>query len=264
MIFIKTLFHITIIVFLTILTQIGGLVYVVAWIVYRWISEKKRWKFLILFSVLYLVSTWLIVPYVAPLFGRKKVRNSDRLKPTNYATVLLNRHYVKPALNDLLQEVENDLRDTEIKLSYLDANFPFWDGFPLLPHRSHNDGKKIDLSLIYENQDGVISTKQKSISGYGVYEEPHVSEYNQIMRCLSKGYWQYDFPKYLTFGKINGELRFSEQGTRKLIRSLLKNPKLGKIFIEPHLKTRMRLNHAKIRYHGCKAVRHDDHIHIQL
>jgi len=40
---------------------------------------------------------------------------------------------------------------------------------------------------------------------------------------------------------------------------------IGKIFIEPHLKTRLELvDIDKIRYHGCHAVRHDDHIHVQL
>ncbi len=33
---------------------------------------------------------------------------------------------------------------------------------------------------------------------------------------------------------------------------------------KPHLKTRLKLSSAKIRFHGCQAVRHDDHIHVQL
>lgn len=57
---------------------------------------------------------------------------------------------------------------------------------------------------------------------------------------------------------------FSTKGTQKLIESILDNKNLGKIFIEPHLKNRMKLGDKRIRYHGCRAVRHDDHIHIQL
>jgi len=45
---------------------------------------------------------------------------------------------------------------------------------------------------------------------------------------------------------------------------ILQQPNLGKVFVEPHLKTRMKLVDSKIRFHGCGAVRHDDHIHIQL
>jgi len=134
----------------------------------------------------------------------------------------------------------------------------------LLPHLSHNDGKKIDISLIYEKENGAISEKQKSVSGYGVFVNSKANEFNQIKTCLEKGFFQYDYPKYITFGEINKNLVFSEKGTKRLINSILKNKNVGKIFIEPHLKKRMNLSNSRIRYHGCRAVRHDDHIHLQL
>ncbi len=179
-------------------------------------------------------------------------------------TVLLNRNYVKPKLNQLLQQVAKELQATNIEIHYLDANFPFIDKFPLLPHLSHNDGKKLDISLIYETPNSIIMNKQKSNRGYGVFEAPKSYEQNHIEKCFQKGYFQYDYPKYLTFGTINNELVFSLKGTKKLINTVLKNDSLGKLFIEPHLKDRMNLNHQKMKYHGCRAVRHDDHIHIQL
>ena len=49
-------------------------------------------------------------------------------------TVLLNRNYVRPELNDLLEQVAKDLSKTRIQIHYLDANFPFVNNFPLLPH----------------------------------------------------------------------------------------------------------------------------------
>jgi len=50
-----------------------------------------------------------------------------------------------------------------------------------------------------------------------------------------------------------------------LIATLSKHPDTGKIFIEPHLKSRLGFaNDSKVRFHGCAAVRHDDHIHIEL
>jgi len=219
---------------------------------------------LILFTGLYLSSTLLIVPLIAPLFGREKVQHSDIIKPTNYVTVLMNRNYVRPKLNELLNETEQELIGTGIEIHYLDANFPFINKFPLLPHLSHNDGKKIDLSLIYETENGQISKKQKSRSGYGYFEHPKPSEFDQINKCLTHGYFQYDYPKYLTFGTVNSDLVFSITGTKLLINTILKSSKLGKLFIEPHLKSRMSLKDSRIRYHGCRAVRHDDHIHIQL
>lgn len=111
---------------------------------------------------------------------------------------------------------------------------------------------------------GEISASQKSRSGYGVFEEPTSKEYNQIEKCLDNGYFQYDYPKYLTFGTKNESLTFSEKGTKLLVESILKQNSIGKIFIEPHLRLRLQLNDSRVRYHGCRAVRHDDHIHIQL
>jgi len=229
----------------------------------KW-NQKLRFKNAIVFFGLYLFSTFLIVPFLASVFGREKVKHSDKIKPSNYMTVLLNRNYVRPKLNDLLSQSEKNLKGTNVELHYLDANFPFINRFPLLPHLSHNDGKKIDLSLIYETKKGIISNKQKSISGYGEFESPLANEFNQIKKCLNSGYFQYDYPKYVTFGKINKDLIFSKKGTYKLIQSILRVKTLGKLFIEPHLKDRLSLNDNRVRYHGCRAVRHDDHIHLQL
>ena len=246
------------------MTQIGVVVYLLSLIISKKWNKNLKFKTLIIFASLYLFSTLLIVPLISPIFGREKVKHSEKIKPTNYMTVLLNRNYVKPKLNELLSKTEKKLNGTNIEIHYLDANFPFINKFPLLPHLSHNDGKKIDLSLVYETENGIITNRQKSISGYGLFENPKPTEYNQIEKCLKNGYFQYNFPKYLTLGKINKELVFSEKGTKKLIENILKSQNLGKIFIEPHLKSRMNLNNNRIRYHGCRAVRHDDHIHIQL
>ncbi|MEW7292812.1 hypothetical protein [Aquimarina sp. 2304DJ70-9] len=263
-IILKIISQILLFVFLTIVTQIGGIVYLLSLVLIKKWEWNSRFKPLIVFTGLYVISTLLIVPIVAPIFGREKVKHTDRIQPTNYMTVFLNRNYVRPELNELLLQAEKELNASNIEIHYLDANFPFINKFPLLPHLSHNDGKKIDISLIYEAESGEITDKQKSISGYGVFEDPKSNEYNQSHKCLKSGYFQYDYPKYVTFGKINKKLVFSEKGTKMLIRSILKNRNLGKLFIEPHLKKRMNLVDSKIRYHGCRAVRHDDHIHIQL
>ena len=249
---------------MTVLTQIGGLIFLISLIISKKWNKNLKFKTFIIFISLYVFFTFLIVPLIAPIFGREKVKHTEKIQPTNYMTVLLNRNYVQPKLNDLLIQTAKELSGTTIEIHYLDANFPFINKFPLLPHLSHNDGKKIDISLIYETNIGKITNKQKSVSGYGVFEHPKLKEYNQIEKCLKNRYFQYDYPKYITFGKINKDLVFSEKGTKQLIKSILKSRNLGKLFIEPHLKIRMKLNDNRIRYHGCKAVRHDDHIHIQL
>ena len=250
--------------FLTIFTQIGGIALLLSFRIHKIWKKDVRFKSMLSFLSIYLLLTLLIIPLIAPIFGREKVKHSDKVKPATYMTVLLNRNYVKPALNDLITKTAADLTDSKIQLRYLDANFPFIDKFPLLPHLSHNDGKKIDFNLIYENEAGEIINRRKSISGYGVFESPKLGEHHQINQCINNGYWQYDFTKYVTFGRINKGLKFSKKGNKQLIESILKQQNLGKIFIEPHLKTRMNLRSSRVRYHGCQAVRHDDHIHLQL
>ena len=261
----RLFFYFLLFIFLTITTQVGGLVLLVSLLVSSKIKKHFRFKKSAIFLGLYLFSTLVIVPLIAPIFGREKVRNSRHFYPTTYATVLLNRNYVRPELNDLLESVSNQLEADNIELRYLDANFPFIDGFPLLPHLSHSDGKKIDISFVYtESGESVDSRKKKSLSGYGVFEGPRAKEVDQIDVCKKKGYWQYDFPRYFTFGSINDGLEFSSQLNIKMINSILKEKSLGKLFIEPHLKSRLQLKSNKVRYHGCQAVRHDDHIHVEL
>ena len=131
---------------------------------------------------------------------------------------------------------------------YLDANFPFIDGFPLLPHLSHNDGKKIDLTLIYENEQGQQTNLKPSRSGYGKFVNLQKGEFSQTLFCKEKGYWQYDYPKYLTLGTPNDELIFSNEGTKQLLSSILERDEVGKVFIEQHLKTRMKLSDDRLRF----------------
>lgn len=252
----------TLFIFLNALTQVGGLIFLISLLLAKRWKTPFRLKTLLIFTITYLASTYILIPHSAHLLGRETIKH-EYAKPTNYGTVLLNRNYVKPELNKVLEEVKTTL-GSAVQISYLDANFPFFDRFPLLPHLSHNDGKKLDLSLVYESVDGTISNKQKSRSGYGVFEGPQGNEVNQIAKCKEAGYFQYDYPKYLTFGEINEDLQFSEKGTKLLAETLLKLDAIEKIFIEPHLKKRLNLDHPKIRYHGCGAVRHDDHIHIQI
>lgn len=259
----RVLIKVSIILIFTIFTQIGGLIFIIIELLSKRFKISKLGK-IFFFVMIYFIVTTVCIPLVAPSFGRVKIKNTSLIHPANYMTVLLNRNYIKPELYSVLIDLEKKLIGTGISVNYLDANFPFTDGFPLLPHLSHNDGEKIDLSLVYEDYSGEISGKQKSVSGYGVFEGPNKDEYHQPNICVSKGYLQYDYPKYLTFGIVNKNLRFSVKGTKELIELILQDTRVGKLFIEPHLKKRLDLIDDRVRYHGCRAVRHDDHIHIQL
>ncbi len=259
MTYLKLFGHLVFVLFLTMLTQIGGLVWILGWIIAYKFKKKKRF----VFPILYLTCNLLIVPPIAIFFGRAPLPVFNKaLKPRNWIYPLLFRNYVNPVLGAELKASAERLYQSGISITYLDANFPFIDGFPLLPHLSHNDGKKIDLSFMYLDASGNPTDKKPSRSGYGVFVD---SQNNlSLSNCLNKGYWQYDFTKHLSFGKIHN-LSLDQQSTSLLIKQLLSINRCEKIFIEPHLKQSLGLNTAsKIRFHGCQAVRHDDHIHLQI
>ncbi|ASY71232.1 hypothetical protein [Sinorhizobium fredii] len=58
-----------------------------------------------------------------------------------------------------------------------------------------------------------------------------------------------------------------EQRTREAIRWLSDEGRgfgVEKIFVEPHLAQRLGVSAENIRFQGCRAARHDDHIHMQI
>ncbi|NVK52930.1 MAG: hypothetical protein HWD85_08350 [Flavobacteriaceae bacterium] len=259
----KVFLHILIFLTLTIITQIGGLIYLTTLLVFK---KQNKLKKGILFLGLYLLCSYFLIPKIAPLFGRVKIQDTANISSHSIITKLFNRNYVTADLYNTIENISIEIskKHPGIKIIYLDANFPFINKFPLLPHLSHNDGKKIDLSFIYEDSEQKISNLKPSRSGYGIFVEPVNHEINQTEICKKSNYWQYDFTKYLTFGKTHDNLSFSTKATSELINIIANNKLVTKIFIEPHLKNRMKLINSKIRFHGCGAVRHDDHIHFQI
>jgi hypothetical protein len=264
--FLRYLSHILLILTFTIISQTGGIILLLVIIATHKIKKQRFLKRTATFVGVYLLFNLLITPIIAKQFGREKIKTNATIQSRMLLTDLLNRNYVKAELNQVLEKTttEFNAKYPKIKILYLDANFPFMDNFPLLPHLSHDDGKKLDLCFIYETFDGKITNNKPSRTGYGIFAMPTSKESDTNERCQKKGYWQYDFTKYVTFGIKNKDVRLATKPTRDLVLSLIKNSKIKKIFIEPHLKYRLKLNYEKMRFHGCQAVRHDDHIHIQL
>jgi hypothetical protein len=263
-------------VFLTFLTQVGGVVLVLSIIVYAYFKNiliqkiKHEWiTKILIYSILYTIISFGIVPSIAQYFGRVRLPmyGSSHLRPHNIWACILNRNYVESQLKAEVERVAMLLNERfeGSEIQYLDANFPFWNGFPLLPHLSHNDGHKLDLCFFYKDAKTQQATNQKpSSSGYGVFAAPRAGERNRINECLDKGYWQYDYPKYLTFGNRDKDFVLDETRTAAMATLFATSSIIEKIFIEPHLEHRLGLEQfEKIRLHGCQAVRHDDHIHIQ-
>lgn len=263
---------------LTVLTQVGGLIYLaykpVGWYVRK--NQPVRWKSRLLrlssFLTLYLLVTFFLIPPIAGRFGRAPLpwsaSETTPIAPRNLFYPLANRHYADPALIDIVKGAGRTLRKSypELELLYLDAGFPFWDGFRLFPHLSHDDGRKLDLCFIYsDGRSNQPANRTPALLGYGAVEAPRAGEHDQPAQCAGQGYWQYNLLQIITpeFGSEN--LRFDEAANRQLLQLLARQPRTDKIFIEPHLKQRLRLsNLGKIRYQGCRSVRHDDHIHVQF
>lgn len=259
---------------LTSLTQIGGIVLLANIPVARFLKRKFNQPFLrkatptLSFLIIYTLVTAFILPPLAAAYGRvpMPVWSNDNLRPTNFATCLLNRHYVAPEMKEAAENIASKMQGKYpgTIVSYLDANFPFLDGFPLLPHLSHNDGEKLDLSFLYVDETGTaINGDAPAWSGYGVFEGPKEGERNTAEKCRSQGHWQYSVLSFFTLGS-DETMQFDADRTKELIVLCNQQRAIKKIFIEPHLKSRLRLSSDKLRFHGCQAVRHDDHIHIQL
>ena len=270
----KLLSKILLFILLTIITQIGGLVYLLTHASYPLLNKFSN-PFLRAalkpgaFLVFYAVATLFLVPVLARPFGRVPlpVMEEGNLAPLTFLTPLLNRHYVRPELRQIAQEVAGEINKKfpGTTVNYLDANFPFLNGFPLIPHFSHKDGKKLDLAFFYDDsQTGKDTNEAPSLFGYGINEEPLPGEENTAALCVKEGYWQYSFLTAIIPQSDKALFSFDRERTRALVTLLADQASVGKIFIEPHLKKRLGLSSEKIRFHGCQVVRHDDHIHLQL
>lgn len=246
---IRIIAYFFIFVFLTLVSQLGGLALLIA------LCFKHRARvFVAAYIVVSVAALW-----VAPLFGRVPLPciDGDALQMQSKLFCALNRQYVSPELKDVLTEhsahMEREFSGTKTRV--LDANFPFVAGFPLLPHLSHNDGRKVDLAYYYEGNQGYLPGVARSPIGYFAFEQgPTVCPDNAITLRWDLAWLQHLWPDYPP-----ESLRM-----KAALQWLGDNERVGKVFIEPHLQRRFNTQSPKIRFQGCRAARHDDHIHVQF
>ena len=242
--------HGLLILALTILTQIGGLAWALA------LPFRNR---LPIFLLAYAALT-LAVHQLAPLISGRQaipcfVNGPLQLQSPLYC--LLNRNYAKPALigvaRDLAMHMNEAYPGTVTQV--LDANFPFFDGFPLLPHLSHKDGAKLDLAFWYDNGTRYQPGLTRSPLGYFAFEPGPTA----CLHAFPTLRWDLDwlqplFPKYPLDGPR----------MRSALSWLAQDRRVGRVFLEPHLRESLGAQGANFGFQGCRAARHDDHIHIQL
>lgn len=254
-------------VLLTVMTQIGGLVLWlcipgIAWLGRRF-ADRHRYAGPVLgfgmFFTAYLAASLLTVP-LAGLFGRAPLpcgwQREPALKPATMLTCLANRHYLALPVKQALQRLNERIsaKNSDVRLVYLDAGFPFLDGFPMIPHLSHGDGRQIDLALIYEN-----ASAPPSPVGYWSYIQPRPGDPRPCDGREGWLRWDFDWLQ-----PVIGQVMLDEAKTRTLLQGLATAPEVRRILIEPHLRQRLGLDHPKIRFQGCRAARHDDHIHVEF
>lgn len=241
--------HIAWIAVLKLLTQVGGLAWLIACLF------QRRWlAFVALYAALSIAALW-----IAPVLGRVPLPCAgETLRMQSWMYCVLNRHYVVPEMAEVLDETAEKAADRHpgTVTLVLDANFPFIDGFPLLPHLSHDDGRKADIAFFYaDRQRRYLPADTRSPIGYFAFEQGPTNCPDRILPLR----WDLDWLQ-----PMMRDLPPDVARMKTALRLLSADPRVGKILLEPHLVQAWGVAHPKVRFQGCRAARHDDHIHIQL
>ncbi|MBL8770021.1 MAG: penicillin-insensitive murein endopeptidase [Phenylobacterium sp.] len=139
---------------------------------------------------------------------------------------------------------------------YMEASWPRATR-PMPPHLSHGDGRQIDLAVFYVSRDGRPLGRPPTASGYGAFEPPRAGDPRV---CTGHGghHAAPDPPP-------SRRWTLDDSRTATLLRTLARDARVRRIFIEPHLKARLGFaRNGKVRFAGCGAARHDDHLHVDF
>jgi hypothetical protein len=245
---------------LTALTQVGGLL---AWPALGLASRRpRRHRDALILIVLFELLGLLLVPPLAAAAGRVPLPcwREGALGPRSLVYCVGHRRYVEPELAEEVAQIAARVAEQHpgTVVRYLDAGFPFLDGFPLLPHLSHHDGRKLDLALLYEDADGNPIDGGGSPVGYFGYVPVPPDTQPACRPSLLDLRWDMDLLQPLLAPRLD------EERTASLIRAAARRERIGKLLLEPHLQRRLGVSSDKLRFQGCRAARHDDHVHIQL
>lgn len=250
------LWRITVITVLTVLTQIGGL----AWLIAIATARAQRIRiFLAVFLAVY-AAFWGATRLAAPTVNRVAIPCIDngptRARALSPLYCVMNRTYVTPEMASFVDRLAVHMHDSfpGSRVRVLDGSFPFFN-MPLLPHLSHSDGTAIDLAFWYEGG------AWRSPIGYWAFENPRPEDPDL---CGASGGLSLRW-NMTALQPLMRDLPLDPARTKIALTWLADNlTETGKVFVEPHLADRLGVTGDKIRFQGCQAARHDDHIHIQL
>jgi hypothetical protein len=216
---------------------------------------------------LYLLATFIVAPPIAGSLGRTRLpcmaSAGEPIMPASPLTCLLNRGYLRPEVRELIEELGTDVahRFPGSRLTTLEAGFPFIDDFPMPPHLSHRDGLKVDIAFFYQDRQtgAAIAGGSPSPLGYFHYEHPRPGETVSCAGRWTPLRWDFAWFQLETPAWVIDENR-----TAAVLDWLKNDPRVTRIFIEPYLARRLKEDGGKVRFQGCLAARHDDHIHIEV
>lgn len=255
-------------ILLTALTQIGGAVWLLAVLLCRSLGLARRGLSVLVFAALYAAAT-MALHVSAPVTGRVPLPcfTSGDLVVASPLYCALNRNYVTPPLKRLAEAYARHMAAAfpGTRTLVLDANFPLFAGFPLLPHLSHDDGRKLDLAFYYQDGTGRFRNgEMRSPLGYFAFQQPDpgaprpcAAQKRRLTLRWDLAWLQGIFPDWqIEPERMREALRWlSTEGTRSGVE---------RVFVEPHVAARLGASGGVIRFQGCNAARHDDHIHLQI
>ncbi len=260
------------VVLLTLLTQLGGIILWISFGLRNCFENHKslRLNTVWIFALLYSLSVLVIVPMTATHFGRVPLQcltsENEPYEANSLLYCALMRNYVTPELKYTLERLTNHMAEKYpgTIVSYLDANFPFGDGFPMLPHLSHKDGKKLDLAFFYKDRATGELTEKGGGWSIGYWSFAPATAHQQTKACEVDGVLRWNF-NWLQ--PVFSDLSLDIERTSEMLFFLSNDTStqnVQSIFVEPYLKGVLNVHHEKIRFAGCNAARHDDHIHFQV
>jgi hypothetical protein len=170
------------------------------------------------------------------------------------------RHFVTPAAREAIHDAAKAMgkRFPGAPVTYMEASWPSGKA-PMPPHLSHGDGHQVDISIYYETLDGKpLAAPYKTWTGFNAFEPPRKE--SERVSC----------PKGSEHEKgkdpdADRKWRMDETRTRALLKIFVEDKRVRRVLIEPHLEKRLGFDgHPKVRFAGCNAARHDDHLHVDF
>lgn len=172
------------------------------------------------------------------------------------------RHFLTPLARDALIDAARALaaRHTGAVLHFMDASGP--EGVtPFPPHLSHGDGRQIDVALFFETLEGRPLSAPPDTAAHGGWWPAEPPRHDETVACPQGRVGPAQKPD----PPADRNWRMDEARTKALVEILIADPRVRRILIEPHLERRFDLwDHPKLRFAGCRAARHDDHLHIDF